>query len=526
MKNVRLTCAVVFFILNSSFAILHSAFASELSVDPRSFPITDLATVTLSVDGPFASADSVNVPLQNLMFVGEPWVSSEFAWVNGSVTRRKTFRYRVRALNTGAARVGPVVLASGDGQRETLPAVALTVLADRVSGSNDAETVLRELLASNRDPLFVIAEVDKRSAVAGEPVLVTWMLYNATTVQQWQIVSLPKLADFWVEELPLKEDALERVYVGGVLMQRLPIRRAALFPLHDGALKIEGLTLEAAVMRRVRGGPFAMFEGELVETSYTSAPVQLDVQPLPAGPAVDAVGDLSLACDVPQQRNGGPVVIGVTLSGFANVRGVPPPRVAGAVDGTMEIEGGETSIARDEEPLTMTRRWRYLLFPSHPGVLQIPPIVTNVYVPATHQRKELRCNASVLVAQAVPAVPDKPSHGGAASAQPARVRWPLVAGVLLVLVALIETLPRARRAIALRRQVRDIVEGRGAAEIRQRVDEHLGVAPAVLLNEPSDRGDAYRALRSLLEAAERDRDIAVDAEDEIARRVREVLTIR
>jgi hypothetical protein len=44
------------------------------------------------------------------------------------------------------------------------------------------------------------------------------------------------------------------------------------------------------------------------------------------------------------------------------------------------------------------------------------------------------------------------------------------------------------------------------------------------VREQSDRGDAYRALRSLLDAAERDRDIAVDAEDEIARRVREVLT--
>ncbi|MBV8520108.1 MAG: BatD family protein [Acidobacteria bacterium] len=517
---------MAFFILHSAFCVLHSAFASELSVDPRAFPLTDLTTVTLTVDGPFASVDSVNVPLRNLAFVGEPWVSSEFAWMNGSASRRKTFRYRVRGVAAGAAMVGPVVLSSPDGQRETLPAVAVNVLADRISGSNDAETVLRELLASNRDPLFVVAEVDKHGAVAGEPVLVTWMLYNATTVQEWHIVGLPKLADFWVEELPLKEDALERVYVGGVLMQRLPIRRAALFPLHDGTLKIEGLTLEAAVMRRVRGGPFSMFEGELVDTSYTSAPVTLDVQPLPPGPPVDAVGDLALNCDIPQQRNGGPIVAGVTLSGFANVRAAPAPRLAGTVDGTVEVDGGETSIAHDDGPLTMTRRWRYLIFPAHPGVFEIPPIAMNVFVPATHERKELRCKASVLVAQGSRAVPDRPNRGGDNSLPaPRRGRWPIVAGIVLAVVLAFEAIPRARRALAVRRRVREIVEGRSAAEIRQRVDAELGVAPAVLLEERSDRGDAYRALRSLLEAAERERDIAVDAEEEIARRVREVLTI-
>jgi hypothetical protein len=43
------------------------------------------------------------------------------------------------------------------------------------------------------------------------------------------------------------------------------------------------------------------------------------------------------------------------------------------------------------------------------------------------------------------------------------------------------------------------------------------------LNEASDRGDAWRALRSLLDAAERERDVAVDAGDELSRRVRDVL---
>ncbi|HEX2120091.1 MAG TPA: hypothetical protein VHL59_00480, partial [Thermoanaerobaculia bacterium] len=86
-----------FFILHSKFFILHSAvFANDLLVEPRRLQLNDLATITVSLEGSFASAETVNVPLDNLALLGEPSVSSEFAWINGNVTRRKTFRFRAR----------------------------------------------------------------------------------------------------------------------------------------------------------------------------------------------------------------------------------------------------------------------------------------------------------------------------------------------------------------------------------------------------------------------------------------------
>jgi hypothetical protein len=82
------------------------------------------------------------------------------------------------------------------------------------------------------------------------------------------------------------------------------------------------------------------------------------------------------------------------------------------------------------------------------------------------------------------------------------------------------TVPRVKREIVIRRQVREIVR---SGEIRAQVDARLGVDATSLLNERSDRGDAYRALRSLLDAIDRDRDIGVDRKRELTRRVREVL---
>jgi hypothetical protein len=505
-------------VLLSAFCFQLSAFANDIVVDPKNLQLNDFTTITVSLEGSFASVDTVNVPLDNLAFVGEPWVSSEFAWINGEVVRRKVFRFRARPLLPGAARVGPLVLASGDGQRDTLPAVALQVNPDRIAGTNDPEAVLRELLATGRPPLFLIAEADKHEVWAGEQVLVTWYLYNGAIVDNWQIVNIPKLTDFWSEEIETRSSEAKRVFVGDRQMQRVRMRRVALYPLRSGTLEVAPMSVEAGVMERLRG-PFSIFEGNLVETTFSSAPIAINVKPLPPGPPVDAVGELALACESPKQKNGGPVVIEATLSGSGNLRGASPPRFARPLAGNVQVEGGETSVTKEEGVVAMRRRWRFLIFPEKAGTLEIPPLTMTVFAPSLASRKTLQCEAQTWNA-AVPAAGQEASRlpgGETPPAQPART--PAFLGALAVIIGLL-AVPRVRRELALRREVREIVR---SGEVRARVDARLGVEPAALLAERSDRGDAYRALRSLLDAMERDRDIGIDTKKEIARRVLEVI---
>jgi hypothetical protein len=502
----------------AALALALTARANELTVDVRTLQMNDLATITVSLDGPFAENDFVEVPLENLVFVGEPSVSSEFAWVNGVVTRRKVFRYRARPLAPGTARVGPVELNAEGGQVQRLNAVTLQVLADRASASNDAQVVLRELQAAGREPFFVVAEVDKSSVYVGEPVVVTWVMYNAATISQWQAVSVPKLADFWIEELT-REETPERLYLGDTMVQRTPIRRVALFPLHSGRLRIEGMTADAAIMRRTRTGPFALFEGEMVEATFTSAPVDVDVKPLPEGPPVDAVGELALTCDPPVQRGNGPVIVRVALSGLGNVRSAVAPRFEHGVNGTVQIEGGQVMVARDATKAEMTRRWEYLIFPAAPGSMEIPALTMTVFAPSSDVRRELRC-ASAFLDVVATRPPQAPANGPPEPSPARTIPWQWLASGAALLVALLAALPRVRRELALRRTAHEIVRDSTPAEIRTRMEARVKID----LREASDRGDAWRALRSLLDAADRERDIAVGAEDEIVRRVREVLS--
>ncbi|HEV7239127.1 MAG TPA: BatD family protein [Thermoanaerobaculia bacterium] len=492
-----------------------SARANELVVDARTLDMSDFATITVSLIGSFASNDFVEIPLQNLAFVGEPYVASEFVWINGQVVRRKVFRYRVRPIRPGPAMVGPIELNAEDGQVDRLAAVELQVRPDPAAGTNDPELVLREMLALGREPFFVVAEAEKQSLFAGEPVVITWVMYNAAVVQQWQVANVPKLADFWSEELTRKEQA-ERVYLGDLMVQRLPVRRVALYPLRSGRLRIEGLTLQAAIMRRIRSGPYGMYDGELVEATFTSAPVDLDVKPIPEGPAVDAVGELALACESPLQRGSGPVVVRVALTGFGNVRAAEPPRFERGVAGTLQIEGGQVSVAREELRAEMTRRWQYLIFPSKTGTLELPALTMRIFDPRVGVRRELRCPSTFL--QVVATQP--PEEGAPPPAEaPKRIPWPWVLGGAALLLALLIALPRASRELAIRREARAIVRDATPGEIRARMEQRVSIP----LDEASDRGDAWRSLRSLLDAVERERDIAVGAEEEMVRRVREVL---
>jgi hypothetical protein len=513
---------------NIAFLLLLIALplaASDLQVDKRTLSSDDTLTITLTLTDAFASAENIQLPLQNLVVDGSPSVSSEFSWINGQSSRRKVLRYAAHAVHAGAALVGPLSLRGADGQIETLAPLSIQVLPDLAAGSNDPIRILHELAATGRDLIFVIADADKSSVFTGEQVIVTWTIYNATNVQQHGIAQMPKLADFWVEELDIRGQTAQQVFLGGVAMQKLVIRRVALFPLHSGTLTVDPLGIEAQIMKPLTfGNPFRLFEGSVADVNRHSSPLAIEARPIPAGPPVAAVGDIALQCETPVQKNGGPVAIDVIMTGAANLRAAPPPSFAQHPDGSIQIAEGAVSVQRREEAV-MTRRWRFLIFPATSGMFVIPPLTARTLTPAGVGR-ELRCEQRALIVEAADAAtmqPHAPPASGSAPVEAARQSLPFIAIAAAILILLAIAWPRIARARAIRRDTRALLR-ETPAETRVAVDEWLparGIDPVAILRETSDRGDAYRALRSLLDGAERDRLIA-DPED-IRGRVRDLV---
>jgi hypothetical protein len=492
-----------------------AAFANQLTVDHHTARMNDSVTIIVTLEDAFASLDNVTVPLRNLQMDGPPSVSTEFAWINGTTTRRKTFRYSAHPLAPGGALVGPIVVDSGNGQRDTLAAVSIQVVPDEAAQSNDPLTILHALVTSNREPFFVVAEADKTSCYTGEEIIVTWYLYNGATVQRWQIERVPKLEDFWTEEIDVRNEPAQQVIVGTSVLEKAVVRRVALFPLHSGTLQLGSTAIEAEIVRRMDDSPFGIFEGSVVDVHTSSAPLSIEVKPLPADAANDIVGDVDLDCGAATQANGGPVTLMVGLSGRANLRAAPAPRFDGPVDGEVEVQPLAVEVNKTRDGATMARKWRFVIFPAHSGTLSLPPIAAESFAPAKSQRVHLRCDATTLAVQQVTRQPS------AVSRQPSPIKrdWrPWAAGIALLVLAILIVTPPIRRSLAVRRDVREIVNGGLHTFLaRKKVDE------TALANEISDRGDAYRGLVSLLDSIHRERITAEEARADLELRARDLV---
>jgi hypothetical protein len=500
---------------------------NNLSVERRTIRVGELVQITLSVEDDFAEIDDVVLPVHNLTIPDPPSISSEFSWINGTIVRRKVFRFRARGDRPGTALVGPLVL-NAEGQRDTLAAIAIEVVPDRAASSSDPQEILAELLATGREPLFVVAELDKTSAYVGEQVVVTWYLYNGSAVQQWQIGAIPKLDGFWVEELDVRSTRPVQVFIGETSLQKMPVRRVALYPLRSGSLEIGPLEIEAAIMRRMNRGPFAMFEGNLVEVGFASAPVGVSANAIPPGAPVSAIGNLMMRCLPPQQQNGGPVVIDAVVSGEGNLRSAQPPSFLSPPAGEVQrIERGVT-VQRTADAAVMTRRWQFQIFPAQRGTLRIPELRLPVFSPAVSERQTLQCEATALAVTAAErprlAPPAASARGSARSAL--WLRAPYLIAAAIAAVFFIFVFPWWRRRSRLDRTIRGMIGEGDPAIVRENVHtslEERGIDPASLLGEGSERGDAYRALRSLLDALERGRIDVPDPNREMRRRIRELL---
>jgi len=274
----------------------------------------------------------------------------------------------------------------------------------------------------------------------------------------------------------------------------------------------------AAILRRENDSPFGFFEGAVVETHFRSANLTADVRALPAGAESDIVGDVSLECTTPIQRAGGPMTFTATMRGRANLRTATAPRFSGAIAGELEVQPLAVNVERMRDGTLMSRKWSYIVFPAANGTMTIPALVARVFDPKTGQRREVRCASETLEVQAADlsgAPAPSPAIAAGGGGAPLRPYLPWIAGAVLALVLLILLLIPLRRELALRRKVARIMN---SGNIREAVD---ALVDKSIATESSDRGDAYRSLRSLLDALERDRVLAGEAD--VERRVRDLV---
>lgn len=500
---------------------------NELRVEPKRVPADESVRITLVLRGPFASIDAVDLPLENLELRGPASTSVEMSFVNGVSSRTKTLTWWAAPAGEGPARVGPLTLVAG-GERDQLPAAEIVVAAQPVIDSSNLAQAFDQLYMSGRDQVLLAVDMPKREVWQGEAIDVTWDLYTAASIRRYAITSSPKLDGFWIEEEPIRDASPEEVTVGGHAAQKVTIRRATLFPLKAGTVQVPALEAGIEVIRPLSDpfGGFAILDGRVVDVRRRSAPATIVVKPLPG--EFDAVGRFSMKRSEPRLAPSGTVAFDVAVSGAGNLRAAGPPRWSVPIDGEVEIEELGTEVT-SRAPMTMTRRWRYVIFPRAAGPMAIPGLELRTFDPEAGSAARVICPASEIVVKRAVAKQAEPAD--VRPAQSGRDReWIPVAVALLAVAGVTGAAFRAlrgRRHDA--RELDALLAHAGAPRELRRALADLAAAHGrdarALFHETGDLGDAWRSVHSLADLVEKEPASVGDPRRELARRAVRLLKL-
>ncbi len=414
-------------------------------LEPEVIGVDEIATLIVDIgSGGFGSlrVGPPSFALENLEIVAGPSRSENFRFVNGETSRSVSFRWRLRPLATGAAHVRGLSVELGE-TRHRLPDLEARVEEVAPPGRRAAAPAPQDPFATLFPELFprrearatgpppkvrLQAVVEPARPFVGQQAVYSLFLLTQADIRSVQPRVLPELEGFWVKDLTLPaEPRPEWVEVGGERFGRVALLQKAIFPLSAGPVEIGAATVDvvASVAELAAfGAPF----GRLTELRRTSAPVVVDVRPLPAAPAGfrGAVGSLRFdaTLDPPAVTAGEATTLTVALSGSGNLRTLPDPE--------LDLPAGIRSFppeSRSDEQLVKgrlqsSRTWRYVLVPEQPGTHLLPPVELVYFDPERAAFQRTATPALALTARprsgelAASTPPPAPRPGEAAAAAP------------------------------------------------------------------------------------------------------------
>lgn len=393
---------------------------------------------------------------------------------NGSsMSRNVTYRYSFTTSKEGTFNIGPATIEAAG---QTFPSNAVTLKVGKMPAAANVPSQLAALVAPPRVPsdpaleqklagaVFVLPVVTNPNPYNGEQFRISFYLcIDAPAIAKAGLsgdgmgmgdFKSPTLNDFIKEDLfPLPREIKFREQVlGGRTYQVAPLYDVALSSTKTGKIQVESFALSILFRTRGRrGGPFdddmfsnpfagldPMFLGSnSVQVIAQSRPIDINVKPLPTEgkPAgfSGAVGDFKISATPDRDKlkaNDDVLKVTLTLEGKGDASVIKPPPFPSVPGFTQLGDPKSTSSGRKEnDDYITTKKIDYILRPTQPGTLEIPPITLSAFNPKSQQYENLETNpvqvqvtpgsqpATVLQAPAATPATEN-AAGNAAAGQP------------------------------------------------------------------------------------------------------------
>jgi len=230
---------------------------------------------TMNQDG-----DNFNPPdFKGFTVIGGPNQSISQSFTNGRMSFQKKYSYFLQPNGRGNFKIGQAEVEI-EGQTYKTPFIDIEVTA-----AVDTPTEGRnpEIIAA--DNIHLVAEISNRNPYLNEGISVRYKLYFSPeiTVRQWYPKDNPTYADFWSQDIDIKQLSVKEDLYRGDPYQYVVIRETVLYPQKTGKLKIEPLSLTVPVnVPSDRRDIFGRRLYETIERTVSSNNQTIDVKALPS----------------------------------------------------------------------------------------------------------------------------------------------------------------------------------------------------------------------------------------------------
>ena len=258
-----------------------------------------------------------------------------------------------------------------------------------------------------KDDILLRAIVSRTSVFKGEPLRVTFKLYERVPVVGYNDVKFPSFNGFWAQELNTENARRERETFNGKVYETLVAKEYLLYPQQAGTLVIEPaeITAVAQVIIQSRRSLDPFFGGGHdfvnVPRKVQSPRINVTVKPLPTGAPASfsgAVGSFTMDAVLPQERlaANSAATYTVKISGTGNLTFVQAPKLT--LPASFEQYNVKTteSINTSAAGISGYRQFEYPFIARAEGTYEVEPVEFSYFDPSRMQYMTLKSKALEL----------------------------------------------------------------------------------------------------------------------------------
>jgi len=318
--------------------------------------------------------------------VGGPSQSVSHSWINGKRSFSKTYTYILSPTKRGKFTIKQAKIVIEDETYKTIPvAVEVVAAIAKPKDPNDPDYVAQE-------NIHLVAEISNLSPYLNEAITIKYKLYvgPSVNVSNFNPIDNPKFADFWSQNIDIKQFKIEQGTYKGQDYKFVVLRKSVLLPQKTGKLAIEPLTLDVVVnVPTNRRDFFGGRQYQSVHQKVAAGNRTINVKPLPeAGkPAsfTGAVGEFEfdVTANKTALKSGESLQATVKVSGRGNLKLFELPKLV--VPSSLEVyepehkENVRTNLAGMGGAISDT----YTIVPQYKGNYPVSKLEFSYFNPKT-----------------------------------------------------------------------------------------------------------------------------------------------